>query len=213
MVARECIDVEMNATPWNETVMGEGLSWCELASLPVTELSWSLLMATSMQPDIVMKSLQLFFYRLSNVTAPASFFNKTTPDPTHIVQQYLQKQQVDVLPWPANSPDLSPIEYVWDEMKQQRLWNSRDISPEYETTSHSNSMLMLLASMRRRSTAVVDADGGHTRYWVCDICVWPLVSLTHQGTKCILHTVMKFPVLITHWLFCDLMNFSEIKSL
>ena len=34
------------------------------------------------------------------------------PHTARIVQQYLQQQQVDVLPWPANSPDLSPIEHV-----------------------------------------------------------------------------------------------------
>ena len=54
-----------------------------------------------------------------------------------------------------------------------RIWNN------IQQRFHAN----LLASMRRRCTAVVDADGGYTRYWECDICVWPLVSLTHHGNK------------------------------
>jgi hypothetical protein len=95
------------------------------------------------------------------------------PHAARAVQQYLQQQQVDVLPWPANSPDLSPIEHVWDEMKRQlrrlphapttlvelqghlvRIWNN------IPQNFHAN----LFASMRRRCTAVVNANGGHTRY-------------------------------------------------
>jgi hypothetical protein len=30
---------------------------------------------------------------------------------------YVTQQNVDLLPWPAVSPDLSPIEHVWDEME------------------------------------------------------------------------------------------------
>ncbi len=30
--------------------------------------------------------------------------------------QYLQQQHIDVLPWPALSSDLAPIEHIWDEL-------------------------------------------------------------------------------------------------
>ena len=35
-----------------------------------------------------------------------------------IVQQFLQQQETDNLPWPAASPNLSPIEHMWNEMKR-----------------------------------------------------------------------------------------------
>jgi hypothetical protein len=38
---------------------------------------------------------------------------------SRVVCDYLTQQNVDVLPWPAVSPDLSPIEHVWDEMERQ----------------------------------------------------------------------------------------------
>ena len=32
---------------------------------------------------------------------------------------FLQQHHVDVLPWPALSPDLAPIEHLWDEMRRR----------------------------------------------------------------------------------------------
>ena len=39
---------------------------------------------------------------------------KVRPHRARIVQQFLQQNNVDHLDWPARSPDLSPIEHVWD---------------------------------------------------------------------------------------------------
>ena len=36
-----------------------------------------------------------------------------------VVSQFLESNQVNVLPWPGNSPDLNPIENIWGIVKER----------------------------------------------------------------------------------------------
>lgn len=95
------------------------------------------------------------------------------PHTARIINEFFDDHDVRVLPWPSVSPDLSPIEHVWDEMERRlrrlpqqpstlrqlriallRVWQ------DIPQTFHAR----LVNSMRRRCTAVIDANGGHTRY-------------------------------------------------
>lgn len=95
------------------------------------------------------------------------------PHVARVVTDFLTQQNVDVLPWPAVSPDLSPIEHVWDEM-QRRL---RQLPNQPVTLAELSRALVriwngipqaffnnLVGSMRRRCNACITANGGHTRY-------------------------------------------------
>ena len=46
--------------------------------------------------------------------------DNASPHVVRVVTDFLTQNNVNVLPWTAISPDLSPIEHVWDEM-QRRL--------------------------------------------------------------------------------------------
>ena len=85
----------------------------------------------------------------------------------------LEDQNIEVLPWPAQSADLNPIEQVWDILKVQigrretrptsihDLWNV--VLEEWELISLDR-IQGLYESMPRRVEAVLKAKGGHTKY-------------------------------------------------
>jgi transposase len=88
-------------------------------------------------------------------------------------RDFLQQNNVNVMNWPALSPDLNPIEHLWDEI--QRRLNEEQPSP---TTAAELSVAFqrvwalipmafinrLVNSMYRRCAAVINAGGGDTRY-------------------------------------------------
>ncbi|CDQ72919.1 unnamed protein product [Oncorhynchus mykiss] len=85
----------------------------------------------------------------------------------------ISKEGIDAMDWPARSPDLNPIEHIWDIMS--RSIHQRHIAPQtvqeladalvqvweeipQETIRH------LIRSMPRRCREVIQAHGGPTHY-------------------------------------------------
>ena len=98
---------------------------------------------------------------------------KVRPHWARIVQQFLQQNNVDHLDWPARSPDLSPIEHVWDILGlrvRQRVPRPRTLQAlgaalqEEWRRKPQLQIARLFRSMRCRCVACIDATGGHTRY-------------------------------------------------
>ena len=97
-------------------------------------------------------------------------------DPKHtskLAKNWFKEHQIYTMEWPAQSPDINPIEHLWGTLKSklhtyeehpkgvwglwERLcaeWNNID-KKECQT---------LIESMPRRLEAVVKAKGGHTKY-------------------------------------------------
>ena len=80
--------------------------------------------------------------------------------------------EFEVMVWPAQSPDLNPIENLWNEMERrlQREVRPRNKDQLYQSLNRIWEGLDLqtitnrLASMPRRCQAVIDAGGAFTRY-------------------------------------------------
>ena len=100
---------------------------------------------------------------------PGAVFQQDNDRP-HIartVQSFFATRQVQLLPWPAYSPDMSPIEHVWDFLaprpvasadelwvRIQIIWNAlprADIQNLFDFTP-------------RRVAALIALRGGYTKY-------------------------------------------------
>ncbi|PZC74838.1 hypothetical protein B5X24_HaOG207102 [Helicoverpa armigera] len=90
-----------------------------------------------------------------------------------IVREYLRDVNITVMDWPARSPDMNPIEHMWDEEKRrvrarqpfaQTMQELKTAIEEEWEMIPQNFIERLIKPMSNVMRAVVDAHGGNTRY-------------------------------------------------
>ena len=97
-------------------------------------------------------------------------------DPKHtskLATKWFEDNNIQVLVWPAQSPDLNPIEHLWVHLKNRlkeyprppkgvhELWER--VAEEWNKITPETCQ-NLIESMPRRIQAVIKAKGGHTKY-------------------------------------------------
>ncbi|GFV68971.1 transposable element Tcb2 transposase [Trichonephila clavipes] len=100
---------------------------------------------------------------------PGAIFQQdyARPHTSRVAQDFLRHFQI--LPWPARSPDLSPVEHVWDQLKRQMpLCHSvHDLElAVQDLCAHlpQDNIRCLINSIPDRVAACIAAGGGPTRY-------------------------------------------------
>ncbi len=83
----------------------------------------------------------------------------------------LKKLRVKVMDWPSMSPDLKPIEPLWgifkrkEECKVSTIHQLCDVVMEERKRTPVATCEALVNSMPKRVKAVLENNGGHTKYW------------------------------------------------
>lgn len=95
------------------------------------------------------------------------------PHVARIVQNYLNEVNIETLDWPPRSPDLNPIEHLWDYVGRQ-LRNHQPLPASMDDVEYivrdiwdnidQDLIRRLVSSMSHRCQAVIRSRGGNTRY-------------------------------------------------
>jgi transposase len=125
---------------------------------------------TRILSDELVQSVEYYGLELDEIVFQQDNDSKHT---SHTAQKWFEDNGVEVLEWPAQSPDLNPIEHLWAHLKRQlsgyntsptsmhELWQR--VEAEWNKIP-AQVCIDLIDSMPRRVAAVLKAKGGYTKY-------------------------------------------------
>jgi transposase len=105
---------------------------------------------------------------------PRGWIFQQDNDPKHtssVVKNFMNQKKMRLLPWPSQSPDLNPIENLWEHVERQlagqRPSNKDKLFEKIKEIWMNiplDVLIKLIDSMPRRCQAVIDSKGFATKY-------------------------------------------------
>ena len=93
------------------------------------------------------------------------------PHVARVVNAYLDEMDIQRLDWPPRSPDLNPIEHVWDMLGRLVRNRQTETIPDLRVALleewdniPQRAIANCIQSLPRRMAAVIGARGGNTHY-------------------------------------------------
>ncbi len=107
----------------------------------------------------------------AGVSASRTTTHRRMQDMGFSCRTWFKDYGIPVLNWPANSPDLNPIENLWGIVKRKMRYARPNNAEELKATIRATWALItpeqchrLIDSMPRRIAAVIQAKGAPTKY-------------------------------------------------
>ena len=171
-----------------QSSMVVGMSWSKAAWVLQVLKSYISLrgnMNSNMYCEILQQSMIPFLQKLGS---RAVFQHDNDPKHTSKTTIALLKRLwLKVMDWASMSPDLNPIEHLWGILKRKvvckvsNICQLRDVIMEKWKSIPVATYEALVNPMPRRVKAVLDNDGGHTKYW---LLTWSMLILTTFPKGC-----------------------------
>jgi transposase len=127
----------------------------------INSLKYQQILVENLNESANMMGLNEFIFQQDN--AP--------PHSSKLIQNFFNENNINVLPWPAQSPDLNPIENLWAiislRLTRKNLKSKKELKEEIRKIWSSielSELRRLVDSIPNRLREVVEKKGFHTKY-------------------------------------------------
>ncbi len=140
---------------------GKGLGTLVFVDEKIDSKTYIDIISKNLTPSAKIMGLTSFVFQQDNAPAHKS----------KLTMEYFRVNGIDVIDWPAQSPDLNPIENLWAYIKYhlsfrnpKSLTELKKFIVEIWNSIPSELVIKVVNSMGRRCSNVIDMNGGHIDY-------------------------------------------------